>query len=78
MTALERAFQLARSGEVSGLSEIRKVLHHEGYYGNQIEGRSHLTRGRAQTPLPARANLAPRQAIRGAFVGRLAKGQKRM
>jgi hypothetical protein len=26
VTALERAFQLARSGKVSGLSDIRKVL----------------------------------------------------
>ena len=38
MTALERAFQLARSGEVSALSEIRRTLHREGYSGNQIEG----------------------------------------
>jgi hypothetical protein len=38
MTALERAFQLARSGEVSGLKEIRKILNREGYYGDQIEG----------------------------------------
>jgi hypothetical protein len=38
MTALERAFQLARSGEVSGLPEIRKALNREGYNGNQIEG----------------------------------------
>lgn len=38
MTALERAFQLARSGEVSGLPDIRKALSREGYNGNQIEG----------------------------------------
>jgi hypothetical protein len=38
MTALERAFQLARSGEVSGLTEIRKILNRDGYYGDQIEG----------------------------------------
>jgi hypothetical protein len=38
MTALERSFQLARSGQVSGLSEIRKALDREGYSGNQIEG----------------------------------------
>jgi len=38
MTALERAFQLARSGEVSGLSEIVKALKGEGYSANQIEG----------------------------------------
>lgn len=38
VTALERAFQLARSGQVSGLSDIRKVLNREGYSENQIEG----------------------------------------
>lgn len=38
MTALERAFQLARSGEVSGLTEIRRALDREGYSGDQIEG----------------------------------------
>jgi hypothetical protein len=38
MTALERAFQLARSGQVSGLSEIVKALSREGYSANQIEG----------------------------------------
>ena len=38
MTALERAFQLARSGQVSGLSEIVEALKGEGYSVNQIEG----------------------------------------
>jgi hypothetical protein len=38
VTALERAFQLARLGKVSGLSEIRKVLNPEGYSDGQIEG----------------------------------------
>jgi hypothetical protein len=37
-TALERAFQLAKSGRVSGLSEIFGVLRAEGYSANQIEG----------------------------------------
>jgi hypothetical protein len=39
MTALERAFQLARSGSVAGLTEIVSSLNREGYSGNQIEGR---------------------------------------
>jgi hypothetical protein len=39
MTALERAFQLARSGSVAGLAEIVASLNHEGYSGSQIEGR---------------------------------------
>ena len=38
MTALERAFQLAKSGQVSGLTEIVKALRREGYSANQIEG----------------------------------------
>ena len=39
MTAVERAFQLARSGSVAGLAEITTSLNREGYYANQIEGR---------------------------------------
>ena len=39
MTALERAFQLARSGSVAGLTEIISSLNREGYSGSQIEGR---------------------------------------
>jgi hypothetical protein len=39
MTALERAFQLARSGSAASLTEIVSSLNREGYSGNQIEGR---------------------------------------
>ena len=38
MTALERAFQLAKSGQISGLSEIVAALRREGYSRDQIEG----------------------------------------
>jgi hypothetical protein len=38
MTAVERAFQLARSGSVAGVAEIAASLNREGYYANQIEG----------------------------------------
>lgn len=38
MTALERAFQLARSGSVAGLTEIVASLNREGYSAKQIEG----------------------------------------
>ena len=38
ITAVERAFQLARSGSVAGLAEITTSLNREGYYTNQIEG----------------------------------------
>jgi hypothetical protein len=38
MTALERAFQLARSGRVAGLTEIITSLKRDGYSASQIEG----------------------------------------
>jgi hypothetical protein len=37
-TALERAFELARSGECINLPALIKRLDNEGYSGNQIEG----------------------------------------
>ncbi len=40
MTALERAFQLARSGQVSTVSEIAVSLSRDGYSANQLEGPS--------------------------------------
>ncbi len=38
MTALERAFQLAKSGQVSTLTEIVGSLGRDGYAVSQIEG----------------------------------------
>jgi hypothetical protein len=38
MTALERAFQLAKSGRVAGLTEIITSLKRDGYSASQIEG----------------------------------------
>ncbi len=38
MTTLERAFQLARSGKVAGLTDIMKSLKRDGYSAIQIEG----------------------------------------
>jgi hypothetical protein len=38
LSALERAFQLAKSGEVAGLTEITTSLNREGYSASQIEG----------------------------------------
>jgi hypothetical protein len=38
LTALQRAFQLARSGQVSRPEEIRRALDVEGYSKNQIRG----------------------------------------
>ena len=39
MTALERAFQLARSGQVSKIAEIVGSLKRDGYSTDQIQGR---------------------------------------
>ena len=38
MTALERAFQLARSGQVSTITDIVGSLKRNGYSTSQIEG----------------------------------------
>jgi hypothetical protein len=38
-TALERAFELARSGRVKDISEIRAVLKRERYDVDQLQGR---------------------------------------
>jgi hypothetical protein len=38
MTALERAFQLAKSGQVADLAQIASALKREGYAAAQIEG----------------------------------------
>lgn len=37
-TTLERAFELARTGEYTGISEIKARLNSEGYAPSQIEG----------------------------------------
>jgi hypothetical protein len=37
-TSLERAFELARSGECANVSDIRQRLQAEGLAANQIEG----------------------------------------
>jgi hypothetical protein len=39
-TTLERAFDLARSGEFSSVQEIKKKLGAEGFYIGQVTGRS--------------------------------------
>ena len=38
LSALERAFQLARSGRVRDLEEIRMTLRREGYDIGQLQG----------------------------------------
>jgi hypothetical protein len=39
-TALERAFELARSGGCAGLADIRRSLRAEGFSDKQVYGRS--------------------------------------
>jgi hypothetical protein len=40
VTAIERAFDLARSGMVAGIEDIRANLKKEGYSPSAIEGRT--------------------------------------
>jgi hypothetical protein len=42
-TALERAFELARSGRFQTVTELKKVVSREGYQASQLEG-SQLSR----------------------------------
>ena len=42
ITELERAFQLAESGECRSVDEIRKKLSSEGYYATQVTGKGLL------------------------------------
>jgi hypothetical protein len=39
-TALERAFELARSGTVLSVGELRAKIKREGYSAEQIEGKA--------------------------------------
>jgi hypothetical protein len=39
-TELERAFQLARSGNVQDVDRLIRQLKSEGYTGNHVEGKS--------------------------------------
>lgn len=39
-SSLERAFELARSGKLRSVAEIRVALKQEGYNQSQIEGRT--------------------------------------
>ena len=43
VSALERAFQLARSGQTAGIGDIRKQLMREGYDERVVEGGPSLT-----------------------------------
>jgi hypothetical protein len=38
-TAIERAFEPAKSGQCVSVTEIKRRLHAEGYFTGQVEGR---------------------------------------
>jgi hypothetical protein len=58
LTALERAFQLAKSGQVARIDEIRAVLKREGYSADQVQGRQ-LARQLNELIKAARSGGAP-------------------
>jgi hypothetical protein len=64
-TALERAFELARSGEYLSVEAIRKQLNLEGLNAAQVEGctlyrqlKEAIRNGRAPEPEPEQAKQA--------------------
>ena len=38
-TVIERAFELAKSGQYVSVEEIKRRLHAEGYFAGQVQGR---------------------------------------
>ncbi|MEW5683536.1 MAG: hypothetical protein AB1942_01315 [Pseudomonadota bacterium] len=61
LTTLERAFELARSGDCRSTDEIRKRLNSEGYSGQQVTGPT-LLRQLRELCAAARPDEAPAQA----------------
>jgi hypothetical protein len=56
-TTIERAFELARSGECKSINEIRRQLKIEGYDEGVIEGRSLLMQLRTLIAEAAKSRL---------------------
>ena len=54
-TALERAFELARSGKYTSITDLKRDLSAEGYVAGQIEGFS-LVRQLRQLMIAAQAS----------------------
>jgi hypothetical protein len=73
-TELERAFQLAMSGDCRSVDEIRKKLSQEGYYATQITGKSLLRQLQALIAAGLDAKLkrhpSPGQAVERPGTGR--------
>jgi hypothetical protein len=70
-TELERAFQLAKSGECRSVDEIRKKLSSEGYYATQVTGKGLLRQlqGIIAAELEARSAARERQGRRRSPAG---------
>jgi hypothetical protein len=60
VTALERAFEIARSGEVAGIEELRSALKQEFYGLGQIEGPALLKQLRAIIRKARESDIASR------------------
>lgn len=62
VTTLERAFQLARSGEFDNVQQIKSRLHGEGYSSSLIVGRYLVSQLREQMMLvhPSWPHAKPR------------------
>jgi hypothetical protein len=56
-TALERAFELAKSGRFTRVSDIKRAISDEGYSATQLQGRT-LSRQLGELMKAARANEA--------------------
>jgi hypothetical protein len=61
LTAIERAFQIAKSGEADSMRDIRRLLKREGYRDAHIEGLS-LSRQLRRLMRDAKASRAPNPA----------------
>lgn len=60
-TAIERAFELASSGEVTSLSELRRALAGEGYPTAQVVGPQMMRQLRLLMHPPRRASATDSQ-----------------
>jgi hypothetical protein len=56
VSAIERAFQLARCGSVRGVGEIKKAMEREGYSSREIEG--NVIRGQLRNLIKAAKGTA--------------------
>jgi hypothetical protein len=65
-TELERAFQLAKSGDCRSVDEIRKKLSQEGYYATQVTGKGLMRQLQAIIAAGLKARNSARERNGGA------------